>query len=131
MSKGLLVQKVSLKQGAIFLVHAFAGWAFCAGIMGIGMAVASLKTALILHAIGGPVGFIVISLFYFKKFGYTSPLQTAIGFIGFVIFMDIFIVGLLIEKSLAMFTSIWGTWLPFTLIFLGTYFTGRLIMKGK
>ena len=64
MSKGLLMQKASLEQGAIFLMHAFVGWAFCAGIMGIGMAVASLKTALILHAIGGPVGFIAISIFY-------------------------------------------------------------------
>ena len=125
------MEKFSLKQWAIFLAHAFVGWAFCTAIMGIGIAVTSLQTALILHAIGGPVGFIVISLFYFKKFGYTSPLQTAIWFIGFVIFMDIFIVALFIEKSFAMFTSILGTWLPFTLIFLGTYFTGRLVMTAK
>ena len=125
------MEKFSLKQWAIFLAHAFVGWAFCTAIMGIGIAVTSLQTALILHAIGGPVGFIVISLFYFKKIGYTSPLQTAIWFIGFVIFMDIFIVALFIEKSFAMFTSISGTWLPFTLIFLGTYFTGSLVMKGK
>ena len=95
------------------------------------MAVTSLQTTLILHAIGGPIGFIVISLFYFKKFGYTSPLQTAIWFIAFVVFMDIFIVALLIEKSFAMFRSVLGTWLPFSLIFLVTYFTGRLIMKRK
>jgi hypothetical protein len=44
--------------------------------------------------------------------------------------MDLFIVALLIEKSFAMFKSILGTWLPFTLIFLATYFTGRLTMKG-
>ena len=125
------MEKFSLKQWAIFLAHAFVGWAFCTAIMGIGIAVTSLQTALILHAIGGPVGFIVISLVYFKKFGYTSPLQTAIWFIGFVIFMDIFIVALLIEKSFAMFTSILGTWLPFALIFLGTYFTGRLVMTAK
>ena len=95
------------------------------------MAVTSLQTALMLHAIGGPIGFIVISLFYLKKFGYTSPLQTAIWFIAFVVFMDIFIVALLIEKSFAMFRSVLGTWLPFSLIFLVTYFTGRLIMKRK
>ena len=99
--------------------------------MGIGMATMSMRTTLILHAIGGPLGFVVISLFYFKKFGYTSPLQTAIWFIGFVVFMDVFIVALLIEKSFEMFRNIWGTWLPFTLIFLAIYFTGRLTMKGK
>jgi hypothetical protein len=32
------------------------------------------------------------SLFYFNKFDYTSPLQTAIWFVAFVIFMDLFII---------------------------------------
>ena len=125
------MEKRPLNKAVVILSHAFVGWAFCAAIMGIGMAVTSLQTTLILHAIGGPIGFIVISLFYFKKFGYTSPLQTAIWFIAFVVFMDIFIVALLIEKSFAMFRSVLGTWLPFSLIFLVTYFTGRLIMKRK
>jgi hypothetical protein len=106
------------------------GWAFCAAIMGIGMSVTSLQTTLILHAMVGPVGFMVISLFYFKKFDYTSPLQTAIWFIAFVVFMDLFGVALLIEKSVAMFSSILGTWLPFTLIFLATYFTGIFSRKA-
>jgi hypothetical protein len=127
------MEKLSLNKAVVILIHAFVGWAFCAAIMGIGMAVTSLQTTLILHAIGGPIGFIIISLFYFNKFDYTSPLLTAIWFVAFVIFMDLFIVALLIEKSFAMFRSILGTWLPFTLIFLATYFTGRLTrltMKG-
>ena len=124
------MEKLSLNKAVVILIHAFVGWAFCAAIMGIGMAVTSLQTTLILHAIGGPIGFIIISLFYFNKFDYTSPLLTAIWFVAFVIFMDLFIVALLIEKSFAMFKSILGTWLPFTLIFLATYFTGRLTMKG-
>ncbi len=124
------MEKLSLNKAVVILIHAFVGWAFCAAIMGIGMAVTSLQTTLILHAIGGPIGFIIISLFYFNKFDYTSPLLTAIWFVAFVIFMDLFIVALLIEKSFAMFRSILGTWLPFTLIFLATYYTGRLTMKG-
>ena len=98
--------------------------------MGIGMAVTSLQTTLILHAIGGPIGFIIISLFYFKKFDYTSPLQTAILFVAFVVFVDFFGVALLIEKNFAMFKSVIGTWLPFSLIFLATYFTGRFLNKA-
>ena len=124
------MEKLSLNKAVVILIHAFVGWAFCAAIMGIGMAVTSLQTTLILHAIGGPIGFIIISLFYFNKFDYTSPLLTAIWFVAFVIFMDLFIVALLIEKSFAMFRSILGTWLPFTLIFLATYYTGRLTKKG-
>ena len=98
--------------------------------MGIGMAVTSLQTTLILHAIGGPIGFIIISIFYFKKFDYTSPLQTAILFVAFVVFVDLFGVALLIEKNFAMFKSVIGTWLPFSLIFLATYFTGRFLNKA-
>ncbi len=106
------------------------GWAFCAAIMGIGISLTSLQTTLILHAIGGPIGFIIISICYFKKFDYTSPLQTAVWFIAFVLFMDLFGVALLIEKNFAMFRSILGTWLPFSLIFLATYFTGRFLKKA-
>jgi len=111
------------------LIHAFIGWAICAAIMGIGMQLFSMKTTLIIHAIGGPLGFLILSLIYFKKFNYTSPLQTAIIFIAFIIFMDFFIVAFLIEKSFDMFTSPLGTWIPFALIFLATYFTGLIVSK--
>ncbi|MBT8331009.1 MAG: hypothetical protein KJP06_01655 [Deltaproteobacteria bacterium] len=121
---------LSLTQLCIVLAHAFIGWAICASIMGVGMAVTTLSTTLILHAIGGPLAFVILSVIYFKHFNFTDPLTTAIIFISFIIFMDIFIVALLIQKSFAMFKSILGTWLPFTLIFLATYLTGRLIQKG-
>ena len=49
---------------------------------------------------------------------------------GFVILADFFVVGLLINRSLEMFTSIVGTWLPFTLIFLSTWITG-LVTKRR
>jgi hypothetical protein len=127
----LLVENVSIKQGVIILIHAFVGWAICAAIMGVGMAVTTLPTTLILHAIGGPIGFMFLSIIYFKKFNFTDPLLTAIIFISVVIFMDVFIVALLIEKSFAMFKSILGTWLPFTLIVLVTVFTGRWVRRTK
>ncbi len=38
--------------------------------------------------------------------------------------IDFFGVALLIYRSLAMFTSLLGTWLPFALIFAATYLTG-------
>lgn len=66
---------------------------------------------------------------YFKKFNYTNPLQTAIIFVSFVIFMDIFVIALLIEKSFVMFKSILGTWIPFILIILSTYLTGVYALK--
>ncbi len=105
-------------------VHAFVGWALCAATMGIGMATMSLQNALIIHAIGAPIFFTIVSLIYFKKFNYTTPLQTALVFVGFVIAMDFFVVALLINRSLEMFASLLGTWIPFAFIFTSTYVTG-------
>jgi hypothetical protein len=112
------------------LIHAFVGWALCAATMGIGMATTSSNNALIIHAIGAPIFFFVISFVYFKRFNYTSPLQTAIIFVGFVMLIDFFVVALLILKSLDMFASLLGTWIPFVLIFASTYLTG-LYMAGS
>ncbi len=115
----------------IILVHAFAGWALCAATMGIGMAVTSLNNALIIHAAVAPVFFAGVSLVYFRKFNYTAPLQTAGIFIAFVIAMDFFVVALLINRSLDMFTSLLGTWIPFVLIFTSTWLTGTLVTKSR
>ena len=108
----------------IILSHAFVGWALCFATMGIGMAVTTLQNALIVHAIGAPIFFAIVSLIYFRRFNYTAPLQTALTFVSFVIVVDFFIVALLINRSLDMFASLLGTWIPFALIFASTYLTG-------
>jgi hypothetical protein len=113
----------------VILAHAFAGWALCGTIIGIGRGITSLENTLIIHAIGAPIIFAAISLNYFKKFNYTNPLQTAVIFVSFVIFMDFFIIALMIEKSFDMFKSILGTWIPFILIMLSTYLTGIYSLK--
>jgi len=113
-----------LKKSLILLAHAFVGWSLCGLTMGIGMAAISLNTTLIIHAIAVPIIFSLVSSLYFKKFHYTSPIQTAIIFVSFVVLLDILLVALLIEKSFEMFASILGTWIPFILIFLSTYLTG-------
>jgi hypothetical protein len=92
--------------------------------MGVGIATTSLENTLIIHAIGAPVFFAVVSLIYFNKFSYTTALQTALIFVGFVIMVDFFVVALLINKSLEMFANLLGTWIPFALIFTSTYLTG-------
>jgi hypothetical protein len=113
------------------LLHAFIGWALCAATMTIGIATTSMQNALAIHAIGAPVFFAIVSLIYFTKFNYTTPLQTAIIFVGFVITVDFFLVALLINKSLEMFVSLLGTWIPFVLIFTSTYLTGLYTAKSS
>ncbi|MHA2218579.1 MAG: hypothetical protein ACXACY_21850, partial [Candidatus Hodarchaeales archaeon] len=76
---------------------------------------------------GGPIIAGLVSVFYFKRFNYTTPLKTAAIFLGFIIFMDVFVVSMLVMRSFEMFQSILGTWIPFTLIFISTYLTGRYV----
>jgi len=116
---------------AVLLGHAFVGWALCGLTMAVGMAVASTETALLAHAIAAPIIFTVVSWNYFKRIGYTTPLQTAITFVSFVILMDFFLVALVIERSLEMFASPLGTWIPFFLIFSSTYLTGRAMERRR
>ena len=122
---------MKLSKILIILAHALAGWALCAAIMGIGMAVTPLNTALVIHAVAAPIFFAGISLLYFRKFNYTAPLQTALIFVGFVVIVDFFVVALLITRSLEMFTSLLGTWFPFALIFASTYLTGLFVVKNE
>lgn len=122
---------MNAKKAVIILIHAFVGWILCAATMGIGMATLSLDLTLIIHAIGAPIFFAVVSIVYFSKFNYTSPLLTAICFLLFVVLVDFFVVALLINRSLEMFTGPLGTWIPFILIFISTFATGKLKLNQK
>ena len=118
---------MSASRIAILLAHAFIIWALCFATIGIGMAVTSLENALIAHAIAAPIIAAGVSLVYFHKFNFTSPVKTAAIFLAFVIAMDLFVVAVLINRSFEMFTSLLGTWIPFALIFLSTYLTGLAV----
>ena len=111
------------KKVLITLAHAFIGWLLCGMIMGIGRKFTSVENALIIHAIGAPVVFSFLSIIYFRNFNYTSPIFTAIIFVGFVILMDLLVIAPLVEHSFEMFKSMLGTWIPFGLIFLSAYMT--------
>lgn len=117
---------MDLNQIAIITVHAWVGWALCGAVIWIGKAIATMETTLMVHAIAVPFIFAGVTWFYVKWFAYTSPFQTAGAFLAVVVFLDFFVVALLIERNLAMFRSVMGTWLPFALIFVSTYVTGLL-----
>ncbi|MCP4725332.1 MAG: hypothetical protein GY863_09865 [bacterium] len=120
-----------MKKIPVLLLFSAIGWILCGLVMWTGMVLFSIETTLIIHLIAAPVFFIVLSLVYFRKFNHTSPLYTAVFFISAVIFLDVFIVSMLIEKNFDMFRSPIGTWIPFLLIFLATYFTGVRVGKSS
>lgn len=119
------MEKTEFLKLLIILIYAFIGWTICGVIMFIGTAVTSEFIALIVHAIAAPIIFAVVSSYYFERYDFTTPLETAILFVAFVLLLDFFIVALLIEGSLRMFGNVLGTWIPFALIFISTYYTGK------
>jgi hypothetical protein len=121
---------MNFKKFLTIVIYALTGWALCFATMGIGQALFPLQTVLIIHAIAAPIFFVLLSTSYFKRFHYTTPLQTALLFVGIVIGLDFFVVALLILRSTEMFTSLLGTWIPFALIFTSTYITG-LCIEGR
>ena len=123
--------RLSGKEVAIILIHAFVGWALCTATMVISMATTTIQNALIIHAVFAPIIYTAVSLVYFNKFNFTRPLPTGLIFVSFVIIMDFFIVALLVQKSLEMFYSPLGTWIPFMLIFSTTYLIGLLVSKRQ
>jgi hypothetical protein len=116
----------SLQRFFTVIIFGLVGQMGCWGLMIGGQAITTLNNALIIHAIGAPIVFGVLSYIYFKKFNYTSPILTASIFVAIVVLLDFFIVALLINRSFDMFFSPIGTWIPFTLIFSSTYLVGRL-----
>ena len=95
------MQRLGSKQIAIIVLLGLLGWALCGAIMFVGMSVMGLRTTLIVHAIGAPIIFTVISMFYYKKFHYTSALLTGGFFLAIVALMDFFLVGLVISRKRA------------------------------
>lgn len=113
------------------IVFGLVGQMGCWGLMIAGQATTTIENALIIHALGAPIIFGIISYIYFRKYNFTSPGVTASIFLAIVVSMDFFIVALLIERSFEMFYSPIGTWIPFTLIFSSTFLIGRLVNNTK
>ncbi|MGB8214026.1 MAG: hypothetical protein WCE68_10755 [Anaerolineales bacterium] len=120
---------MTAKKVLILFLHVFIGWVLCAATIYIGKSLTSMQNALIIHAIAAPIYFAVLSWAYFTRFNYTHPLQTALIFTGFIIVADFFVFALLVNRSLDMFASLLGTWIPFALIFASTYLTGVIVTR--
>lgn len=118
-----------MKKAAIMFIHAFIIWVLCGMTIAVGRSLMSMNLTLIIHAIGAPLFAWGISTIYYKKFNYTTPIQTAYIFLLLVMALDAGVVAPFFEKSFKMFHSVLGTWIPFGLIFISTYITGLFVIK--
>ena len=123
--KGLRM-RFFMRRLSLFLLFALIGWVVCGGIVMGGRLIMSMQATLIAHAIGAPMVFGILAFIYHRLVPGTSPFGLAVMFLGFVVFMDIFVVALLVEKSFEMFLSPLGTWIPLILNFLSIWAVGNL-----
>lgn len=107
------------------LPYALVGWILCGAMVGIGRKLTTIDNALIIHLIGAPIVFAVLTKIYYRNNNRFSPFQLAMYMLSFVILMDFLIVSMVIEKNFDMFKSPIGTWIPFILIFLVVVLVGK------
>ena len=64
-----------LRKWMIIVGFGVTGWAYCGSLIGIGRQFLPMDQVLFIHAIGAPLGFALISYFYFRKFALIEPAQ--------------------------------------------------------
>jgi len=120
-----------MKKSLTVLGFGVVGWAFCGAVMGVGRNLMPLSTLLIVHAIAGPIFFALLSWLYHRRFGYTSPLATAIIFVLIIVGLDAGLVAPVFEGSFEMFESFLGTWFVFALIFVTSFLVGLVARRSR
>lgn len=119
------------KELSIAFAFAVAVWANCGAIMGIGPLFLSMETTLVVHAIGGPLGAAIATLFYYRFFGELAPLNLAALFVATALFLDAALVSPVFVGDYGMFASTVGLWIPMALIFGVTWATGSLLARRR
>ncbi len=119
-----------IKSAAVTAAYALLGWSLCALTMDLAMRLTTRDAAIIFHDLAVPFIYTGTSLLSFRHACAWSPVRAAAAFVAVVALMDIVVVGLLIEHSFAMFRSVIAIWLPFTLVFLCTWWTGRAVRRA-
>lgn len=108
------------------LGYAVAGWGLLAVIMAVLVPLAGLGWALLAHGVAAPLVFTALAWRYFRVPGSRDPLPTAVAWSAVVALLDLAVAAGLLERSLAMFQSIGGTWLPYILILVVAWAVGNL-----
>lgn len=125
----MIVRPGTGKKALVLALHAIVLWALCAAVMGVGMSFLPLRTTLAIHALAAPIFAAAAAAVYTSRFGHAGPLATASFFLAFVVVVDFFLVALVINRSLDMFRSVLGTWLPFASIFAAAFAAALLVRR--
>jgi menaquinone-dependent protoporphyrinogen oxidase len=108
-------------------LHGFVGWALCGLTMTALQLATSIGVALVIHAVAVPVIFTAVAWHYFRARGARDAISTALTFVGIVALLDSVVVAALVQRSLVLFGSVVGFWVPLALIFGVTWATGECL----
>lgn len=122
---------MGLRRPLSLSLHALAVWALCALTMGVGLSVTSLRRALLAHLVAAPVFAAAVALVYFRRRDAWTPLAAATFVVSLIAAVDLVVVAGLVNRSLDMFRSALGTWLPLALIFGATWGTGAAVNRRR
>lgn len=103
------------------------GWAACAAVLLASLQVGSLASGALLRAAVAPLVFALVAARYFRLSSAREPLYAALAFTAMVGGLDALVLGGVVLKSFALFTSFSGTWLPLALVLLVTWVTGSVM----
>lgn len=114
-----------MSRNASLIGHGVLGWMICGSTIAIGRQFLSMASTLIVHAIVAPVAFALLAAHFFHGYPDAGPLRVSLTLVGVVIGLDGVVVAPLVERSYVMFTSPFGTWIPFASIWLASFLVGR------
>ncbi|HEX5753991.1 MAG TPA: flavodoxin domain-containing protein [Archangium sp.] len=109
------------------LAHGVLGWAVGAVILAVLSPLIGITAARIVHTLAVPFIFSAVGWHYFRVRGAREPLPTAVVWTALVALLDLVIVAGLVQRDVAMFSSILAVWLPLVLVFLTTWAVGEMM----
>lgn len=114
-----------MKRTALLLGYALTGWAVCGATVAIGRRLMSMDATLLVHAVVAGLAFGLLAWHYVRRYPDAAALRVSVTMLSVVIGLDVLIVAPFLERSYAMFRSVLGTWVPFTLILTASYFAAH------
>jgi hypothetical protein len=107
------------------------GWALCGLVIYLGLRWLPLQATLVAHTVAAPIIFGLLAHRYYRYRDRPLPLETAALFAGVTAVLDLVVVGMLVEGSLAVFREPLGSWVPFVLIFATVWKVGRTVLRDR
>ncbi len=119
-----------MRPAVLLVLTATAAWTACALTMAASTTLVSTDSALVIHALFTLVWFALAAGLYRRGHRWPGPNAIALTNLATVVVLDVAVAGL-VHRSLEMFDSVMGTWLPYALVFAGSWAAARAVLPAE